>query len=116
MKLDERYFTGGYDPEHPTGNVQFRLEDNEDGTGISYEYDIDGLTINEEAVTGLPLPSVEVPLEDQVVILETQIAELAGVLESMGSALGTITPTSTSTALRTALLNMRTVINSAIGG
>lgn len=57
MKLDERYFPGGYNPEHPTGNVQFRLEDNEDGTGTLYEFDEDGELVLEEARTDLEIPA-----------------------------------------------------------
>ena len=57
MKLDERYFTGGYDPEHPTGNVQFRLEDNEDGTGTFYEFDEEGNIVFQEDRTDLEIPA-----------------------------------------------------------
>jgi hypothetical protein len=66
MKLDERYFTGGYDPEHPTGNVQFRLEDNEDGTGTFYEFDEEGTIVFQEARTDL---EISAPTHDVVELL-----------------------------------------------
>lgn len=60
MRTIERYFLGGFDPNHPNGNVQFLLEDNEDGTGILYEYDTDGEIIAQTNMA-LPLPDPVTP-------------------------------------------------------
>ncbi len=56
MNVDEKYFPGGWDPEHPSGNVQYRLENNLDGTGTYYEYDVDGTLLVQEDVTDLEIP------------------------------------------------------------
>lgn len=56
MRTDEKYFLGGYDPEHPNDNVQYRLIDNGDGTGTYYEYDVDGTLLVQEEVTDLEIP------------------------------------------------------------
>lgn len=56
MNVNEKYFPGGYDPEHPTGNVQYRVEDNLDGTGIYYEYDVDGTILVQEELDDLDIP------------------------------------------------------------
>lgn len=56
MITNERYFIGGYNPEHPNDNVQYRLIDNGDGTGTYYEYDEDGNVLVEEEQSDLEIP------------------------------------------------------------
>lgn len=75
--------------------------DNGDGTGTLTTYDAAGNVLATEPLTGMPIPvpAPPDPLE---------------VLASIGEALGTITVNSTSTALRTALLNVRAAIDGAL--
>jgi len=49
MNVNDKYFPGGWNPDHPSENVQYRTVDNEDGTGIYYEYDTDGIRFTFEA-------------------------------------------------------------------
>lgn len=56
MNVNEKYFLGGYDPNHPNQNVQFRLVDNLDGTGTFYEYDEEGNVLYEEDRDDLDIP------------------------------------------------------------
>ena len=68
----EKYFPGGYDPEHPSGNVQFRVVDNEDGTGVYYEYDTDGTILVEEDVE-IDTPEPPAPSGDEIVEMLSQL-------------------------------------------
>ncbi len=56
MNTNDKYFPGGWDPEHPSENVQYRMVDNLDGTGTYYEYDVDGNVLVQEELTGLEIP------------------------------------------------------------
>jgi hypothetical protein len=113
MRVNESYFLGGFNPNHPSGNVESRLVDNEDGTGTEFTYAEDGSLVSEVERLDLPLPAQEEA--DIVAVLEAQVTELTTAITAIGTALGTITPTSTSAALRTALLNVRTSINTVLG-
>lgn len=77
------------------------ITDNGDGTGTRTVYDVDGKVVSTEQVTGLPIAT---PVTADPIV----------VLAEIGDALSTITPSSTSTALRTALLAMRSVIDNAV--
>lgn len=84
MKTTERYFIGGFDPNHPTGNVRYRLEDNEDGTGTYYEYDTDGTILVEQELFDLEIPEPEPdpdPLQVQLNAQRAVIDELREALE-----------------------------------
>lgn len=98
------YGPGGFDPSHPNGNIIEQVVDNGDGTGTRTTYDDDGTVTETATVTGLPVPPVA-PVDPQPL----------AVIAAIGDALSTITPTSTSTQLRAALLATRTAIDSAIG-
>ena len=77
MKTIERYFLGGFDPNHPNGNVQYRLEDNEDGTGTLFEYNTSGEAITETPMT-LPLPD---PVTPPTVLVDAEV--VTGFAESV---------------------------------
>lgn len=81
------------------------LVDHGDGTGIQTTYGDDGTIIATAAVDGLPVPPPDEVAPDPL-----------AVIAAIGEALGTITPTSTSTQLRAALLATRTAIDTAIQG
>jgi len=49
------YGLGGWDPEHPNGNVVERVVDHGDGTGTRTFFGPDGQEIGTEPVVGLPL-------------------------------------------------------------
>lgn len=70
---NEKYFIGGYDPNHPNENVQYRLVDNQDGTGTFYEYDEDGNVIFEEERFDLDIPEPPVPSGDAIVEMLAQL-------------------------------------------
>lgn len=72
MNINEKYFLGGYNPDHPSQNVQYRVYDNEDGTGTYIEYDTDGSILVEEDVE-LDIPE---PVSDPT----TEILSILGAL------------------------------------
>lgn len=78
---------------------------NGDGTGLEVTYGPDGTIIATAPVDGLPVPPAA-----------TVDPEPLAVIAAIGEALGTITPTSTSTQLRAALLATRTAIDTATQG
>lgn len=71
--INEKYFLGGYDPNHSNDNVQYRLVDNEDGTGVFYEYDEDGNVIFEEERFDLDIPEPPAPSGDEIVEMLSQL-------------------------------------------
>jgi len=74
MNVNDKYFPGGWNPDHPSENVQYRTVDNEDGTGIYYEYDTDGTVLVQEDLV-LPLP--EVPVEEPQLVDATVVTGFA---------------------------------------
>lgn len=77
MRVNEKYFLGGYNPEHPNENVQYRLIDNEDGTGTWFEYNTSGEVITETPMT-LPLPD---PVTPPTVLVDAEV--VTGFAESV---------------------------------
>ena len=73
MRVNESYFLGGFDPNHPSGNVQYRLEDNEDGTGTYYEFDEDGTVLVQEDRSDLEIP-VSVVEQSDILELLSQLS------------------------------------------
>lgn len=64
------YGLGGWDPEHPNGNVVERVVDHGDGTGTRTFFGPDGQETGTEQVPGLPIPQapepVVLPLADEI--------------------------------------------------
>ena len=54
---------GGYDPNHPNGNIVEQTVDNGDGTGTRTTYDADGNVTSVEQLTGLPVVVVPLPTD-----------------------------------------------------
>lgn len=82
------------------------MVDHGDGTGTLTTYDEDGNVTGTEAVSDLPAASADLPAPPDPLV----------VLASVGEALAAITPSSTTTTIRAALLAARTAIDNAIGG
>ena len=57
------YGLGGYDPEHPNGNIVEQVVDNGDGTGVRTLFDADGNVTSVEQLTGLPVVVVPLPTD-----------------------------------------------------
>lgn len=57
------YGVGGFDPEHPNGNVVERTVDNGDGTGTRTTYHPDGTVDTVEQLTGLPYEPRPLPVD-----------------------------------------------------
>lgn len=55
MSAQITYGLGGYDPDHPNGNVVEQVIDNGDGTGTRTVYNPDGTVASTEPLTGLPV-------------------------------------------------------------
>lgn len=68
----DKYFPGGYSPEHPSGNVQFQVVDNGDGTGVYYEYDTDGTILFQEDVE-IDTPDPPAPSGDEIIGMLSQL-------------------------------------------
>jgi hypothetical protein len=68
------YGIGGYDPDHPNGNIVEQTVDNLDGTGTHTVYDSDGNVTSVEQLTGLPIPVEPEPTAEER--LATLIAAL----------------------------------------
>lgn len=66
MANEVTYGLGGYDPEHPNGNMIEQTADNGDGTGVRTTYDADGNVTSVEQLTGLPIPEPPPPALDEV--------------------------------------------------
>lgn len=75
------YGLGGYDPEHPNGNIVEQVVDNGDGTGVRTLFDADGNVTSTENLTGLPIPPEPEP--DPVEALQAQVAELTAALNAL---------------------------------
>lgn len=86
MRVNEKYFLGGWNPDHPSENVQYRLYDNEDGTGTYITYDVDGSVLSEEYVDNLDLPDPEPETINVIeMILESMSPEqLAALVAALG--------------------------------
>lgn len=77
--------------------------DNEDGTGTRTTYDEHGNETSVEQLTGLPIPEpapVEITLADVAAALRDPLANL--------------TPSSTTTTVRTAILNQRAALDALL--
>lgn len=55
MTVHETYYPGGYDPDHPSGNVAVSTVDHLDGTGTRTTYDETGTVLSTETVD-MPIP------------------------------------------------------------
>ena len=64
------YGPGGYDPDHPNGNVTEQTVDNRDGTATRTLYDQTGNVVSTEAVDVPPAPEPD-PLELALAALTT---------------------------------------------
>ena len=80
------YGIGGYDPDHPNGNIVEQTVDNGDGTGTRTTYDADGNVTSVEQLTGLPIP-VE-PEPDPVEVLQAQVQAQQETIDALLDALG----------------------------
>lgn len=57
------YGPGGYNPEHPNGNIVEQVIDNGDGTGTRTTYHPDGTVDSVEQLTGLPYEPRPLPVD-----------------------------------------------------
>lgn len=80
------YGLGGYDPDHPNGNVVEQTVDNGDGTGTRTTYDVDGNVTGVENLTDLPIP--EPPEPDLVAEIQAQLAAQQALIDDLIAALG----------------------------
>lgn len=86
MRIDEKYFVGGWDPDHPNGNVETRLYHHDDGTGLLVTYNPDGSVQSEVTVELEVSPPDPEPTATQLVeqILQALTPEqLQGILDSI---------------------------------
>jgi hypothetical protein len=83
-----------------------------DGTARIVVTAANGTVVSDQLVPSDELP----PVEEVDPELAEQVATLTAVIEDIGGALGSLTPTSTTTATRNALLNVRAAIDAALGG
>lgn len=79
MTAYEVYGVGGYDPDHPNGNIVAQTVDHGDGTGTRTTFDADGNVESVEQLSGLPIP--EPPPPDP-------IAEMQATIDALLDALG----------------------------
>ena len=86
MTAYEVYGVGGYDPDHPNGNIVAQTVDHGDGTGTRTTYDADGNVTSVEQLTGLPIP-VE-PEPDPVEVLQAQVQAQQATIDALLDALG----------------------------
>lgn len=84
--MSTTYGIGGYDPEHPNGNIVEQVVDNGDGTGTRTVYHPDGTVDTVEQLTGLPIP-VE-PEPDPVEALQAQVQAQQETIDALLAALG----------------------------
>jgi hypothetical protein len=68
------YGVGGYDPDHPNGNVVEQVTDNGDGTGELVRFNPDGTIAATEALTELPIPPAPDPTELALEVLAEVVA------------------------------------------
>jgi hypothetical protein len=82
MRTVIRYYPGGWKPDHPSENVAYRLDDNEDGTGTEYAYDAAGTLVSSVERTDLPLPEPDPPptAEERIAALEADLAAALALL------------------------------------
>lgn len=74
MPTTVSYGIGGFDPEHPNGNIVSRLVDNGDGTGTLTTYDANGDVLDTDSLTGLALPA---PVDIAGLLAETDPEHVA---------------------------------------
>ena len=67
------YGIGGFDPEHPNGNIVEQVIDHGDGTGTRTTYHPDGTVDSVEQLTGLPDDPPTVP--DDALLTVTDIRD-----------------------------------------
>ena len=82
----ELFGLGGFDPNHPNGNVVERTVDNGDGTGTRTTYLPDGTVDTVEQLTGLPIPPPPEP--DPLMDLQAQVAAQQATIDALLDALG----------------------------
>lgn len=86
MTAYEVYGVGGYDPDHPNGNIVAQTVDHGDGTGTRTTYLPDGTVDTVEQLTGLPIPPPPEP--DPLVDLQDQLAAQQALIDELLTALG----------------------------
>ena len=86
MTAYEVYGVGGYDPDHPNGNIVAQTVDHGDGTGTRTTFDADGNVTSVEQLTGLPIP--EPPEPDPVEALQAQVQAQQATIDALLDALG----------------------------
>ena len=86
MTAYEVYGVGGYDPDHPNGNIVAQTVDNGDGTGTRTTYDADGNVTSVEQLTGLPIPPPPEP--DPMADMQAQLAAQQALIDELLAALG----------------------------
>ena len=84
--LSITYGLGGYDADHPNGNVVERTVDHGDGTGTRTTFHPDGTVDTVEQLTGLPIPPPPEP--DPLVDLQAQLAAQQALIDELLAALG----------------------------
>lgn len=84
MRIDEKYFIGGWNPDHPSENVETRLYHHDDGTGLLVTYNPDGSVLSEATVqVEIPEPEPEpTQLVEQILGALTP-EQLQGILASI---------------------------------
>ena len=86
MTAYEVYGVGGYDPDHPNGNIVAQTVDHGDGTGTRTTYDADGNVTSVEQLTGLPIPEPDPP--DPIAELRATVAAQQATIDALLDALG----------------------------
>ena len=82
----ELFGLGGFDPNHPNGNVVERIVDNGDGTGTRTTFHPDGTVDTVEQLTGLPIPPPPEP--DPMADMQAQLAAQQALIDELLAALG----------------------------
>jgi len=79
MKENVTYGIGGFNPEHPNGNVIERSTDDGDGTGLRTTYDEGGEETGTVELTGLPIddPDSETAILEAVSAARSEVASLS---------------------------------------
>lgn len=74
--MNETYGLGGFDPDHPNGNVIERTENNGDGTATRSTFDENGKPVATEIVEYVPPPELNAATttEDRIAELQAKAA------------------------------------------
>lgn len=93
MAVNELYGPGGYNPDHPNGNIIEQTVDNGDGTGTRTTFHPDGTVDTVEQLTGLPIPPPPEPdpmadMQAQLAAQQDQLAAQQALIDELLAALG----------------------------